>query len=148
MFLCQKKPLQIPRSFPVAINSGACDDSWLPFFWTIFSKIFHGNIQSFTGKFDSEESGDDDDDDDDNDNDNVELQETQPSSIECEASTCPAEELHLLVWISEPCEIVFIVSEHWHASLAICSRKNKIAKKEYSSSSSQNLFLCPEGHPI
>ncbi|KAF8642745.1 hypothetical protein HU200_067126 [Digitaria exilis] len=37
-----------------------------------------------------------DDDDDDDDNDNVELQVTQPSSIECEASTRPAEELHLL----------------------------------------------------
>lgn len=53
-----------------------------------------------------------DDDDDDDDNDNVELQVTQPSSIECEASTRPAEELHLLVWTSELCTIVFIVSEH------------------------------------
>lgn len=47
--------------------------------------------------FGNEESDDDDDDDDDDDNDNVELQVTQPSSIECEASTRPAEELDLLV---------------------------------------------------
>jgi DNA-directed RNA polymerase III subunit RPC4 len=45
-----------------------------------------------TGTFDSEDSSDDDDNDDDD-----ELQVTQPSSIECEASTRPAEELHLLV---------------------------------------------------
>ena len=38
-----------------------------------------------------------DDDDDANDSDNVELQETQPDSIECEALTRPAEELDLLV---------------------------------------------------
>ncbi|XP_066315547.1 DNA-directed RNA polymerase III subunit RPC4-like isoform X5 [Miscanthus floridulus] len=37
-----------------------------------------------------------DDDDDANDSDNVELQETQPDSIECEALTRPAEELDLL----------------------------------------------------
>ncbi|KAG2660612.1 DNA-directed RNA polymerase III subunit RPC4-like isoform X10 [Panicum virgatum] len=58
----QSKPLQVPRSFPVTVNSG---------------------------KFDSEES-------DDDDNEDVEFQDTQPSSIECEASTRPAEELHLL----------------------------------------------------
>ncbi|KAG2593470.1 uncharacterized protein LOC120676336 [Panicum virgatum] len=62
----QSKPLQVPRSFPVTVNSG---------------------------KFDNEES---DYDDDDNDNEDVEFQETQPSSIECEASTRPAEELRLL----------------------------------------------------
>jgi DNA-directed RNA polymerase III subunit RPC4 len=37
------------------------------------------------------------DDDDDDGSDNVELQETQPDSIECEALTRPAEELDLLV---------------------------------------------------
>ncbi|XP_039854818.1 DNA-directed RNA polymerase III subunit RPC4-like isoform X3 [Panicum virgatum] len=57
-----QSPLQVPRSFPVTVNSG---------------------------KFDSEES-------DDDDNEDVEFQDTQPSSIECEASTRPAEELHLL----------------------------------------------------
>ncbi|XP_066315545.1 uncharacterized protein [Miscanthus floridulus] len=59
-------PLQIPRSFPVPVNSGMLY---------------------------KEES---DDDDDANDSDNVELQETQPDSIECEALTRPAEELDLL----------------------------------------------------
>ncbi|AQK51221.1 hypothetical protein ZEAMMB73_Zm00001d049733 [Zea mays] len=59
-------PLQIPRSFPVPVNSGLVYE---------------------------EESCDDDDD---NDSDNVGLLETQPDSIESEALTCPAEELDLL----------------------------------------------------
>jgi len=59
-------PLQIPRSFPVPVNSGLVYE---------------------------EESSDDDDD---NDSDNVGLLETQPDSIESEALTCPAEELDLL----------------------------------------------------
>jgi len=38
--------------------------------------------------------------------------------------------------------------QHVQQRSFICFIKNKIAKKECSSSSSQNLFLCPEGHPI
>jgi hypothetical protein len=94
------------------------------------------------------------DDDDDNDSDNVGLLETQPDSIESEALTCPAEELDLLVWTYELCciqkktyklcKVVYIMSEHSRHSLATFSSK-KVAKKECSSSSSQNLFLYPKG---
>lgn len=96
------------------------------------------------------------DDDDDNDSDNVGLLETQPDSIESEALTCPAEELDLLVWTYELCcikktyklcKVVYIMSEHSRHSLATFSSK-KVAKKEYSSSSSQNLFLYPKGRPV
>ncbi|KAG0540495.1 hypothetical protein BDA96_03G414000 [Sorghum bicolor] len=59
-------PLQIPRSFPVPVHSG----------------MFYKE--------------DSDDDDNDDGSDNVELHETQPNSIECEALTRPAEELDLL----------------------------------------------------
>lgn len=97
------------------------------------------------------------DDDDDNDSDNVGLLETQPDSIESEALTCPAEELDLLVWTYELCciqkktyklcKVVYIMSEHSRHSLATFSSK-KVAKKECSSSSSQNLFLYPKGRPV
>lgn len=63
----QPVALQIPRVFPVTSNPG----------------IFYDH-------------DDDDDDDDDEDDGNVELQETQPSSTECETSIRPAKELNLL----------------------------------------------------
>jgi DNA-directed RNA polymerase III subunit RPC4 len=61
------------------------------------------NIQLLSGLLynKQEEYKFDDDDDDDSDDDNVEFQENQQSSIECEASTHPAEELGLLVWSSD-----------------------------------------------
>jgi DNA-directed RNA polymerase III subunit RPC4 len=61
------------------------------------------NIQLLSGllynKQEEYEYNDDEDDvsDDISDDDNVEFQENQQSSIECEASTHPAEELGLLV---------------------------------------------------
>ncbi|PVH37696.1 hypothetical protein PAHAL_5G062300 [Panicum hallii] len=117
-----QSPLQIPRSFPVAINSG---------------------------KFDSEESGDDDDDDDDNDNDNVELQETQPSSIECEASTCPAEELHLLQEEQDSKERIFLFQLPKSLPLPrrssnIVETKGKATGKEVKEGS--NLQQLPQGY--
>lgn len=60
---------------------------------------------------DDDDSGDEDDDDD-----NVELQETQPSSTECESSVRPAKELNLLVRTPELYKITLIFS----GTYAIC----------------------------
>ncbi|TKW18151.1 hypothetical protein SEVIR_5G414200v4 [Setaria viridis] len=116
----QSKPLQIPKSFPVTVNSGT---------------------------FDSEESSDFDDSDDDNGN--VELQETQPSSIECEASTCPAEELHLLQQEHDSKERMFLFKLPKSLPLPrrssnIVERKGKAAGKEVKEGS--NLQQLPQGY--
>ncbi|CAO1942579.1 unnamed protein product [Urochloa humidicola] len=112
--------LQIPRSFPVTVNSG---------------------------KYDSEESDDDDDDDDDN-NDNVELNETLPSSVECEASTHPAEELHLLQE-QDSKERMFLFQLPKSLPLPrrssnIVERKGKATGKEVKEGS--NLQQLPQGY--
>ncbi|CAO1944129.1 unnamed protein product [Urochloa humidicola] len=113
--------LQIPRSFPVTVNSG---------------------------KYDSEETDDDDDDDDDDDNDNVELHETLPSSIECEASTHPAEELHLLQE-QDSKERMFLFQLPKSLPLPrrssnIVERKGKATGKEVKEGS--NLQQLPQGY--
>ncbi|CAL4953322.1 unnamed protein product [Urochloa decumbens] len=115
-----QSPLQIPRSFPVTVNSG---------------------------KYDSEET--DDDDDDDDDNDNVELHETRPSSIECEASTRPAEELHLLQQEQDSKERMFLFQLPKSLPLPrrssnIVERKGKATGKEVKEGS--NLQQLPQGY--
>ncbi|RLN25574.1 DNA-directed RNA polymerase III subunit RPC4-like isoform X1 [Panicum miliaceum] len=115
----QSKPIQMPRSFPVTVNSG---------------------------KFDSEESGDDDDDEDD-DNDNVELQETQPSSIECEASTRPAEELHLLQQEQDSKERMFLFQ--LPKSLPLPRRSSNIVERKGKGKEvkeGSNLQQLPQGY--
>ncbi|CAL4972750.1 unnamed protein product [Urochloa decumbens] len=112
-----QSPLQIPRSFPLTVNSG---------------------------KYDSEET----DDDDDDDNDNVELHETQPSSIECEASTRPAEELHLLQE-QDSKERMFLFQLPKSLPLPrrssnIVERKGKATGKEVKEGS--NLQQLPQGY--
>jgi len=111
----QSKPLQVPRSFPVTVNSG---------------------------KFDSEES-------DDDDNEDVEFQDTQPSSIECEASTRPAEELHLLQQEQDSKERMFLFQLPKSLPLPrrssnIVERKGKATGKEVKEGS--NLQQLPQGY--
>ncbi|KAG2602464.1 DNA-directed RNA polymerase III subunit RPC4-like isoform X3 [Panicum virgatum] len=97
-----------------------------------------------SGKFDSEES-----DDDDNDNEDVEFQETQPSSIECEASTRPAEELHLLHQEQDSKERMFLFQLPKSLPLPrrssnIVERKGKATGKEVKEGS--NLQQLPQGY--
>ncbi|CAL4972756.1 unnamed protein product [Urochloa decumbens] len=95
-------------------------------------------------QYDSEET----DDDDDDDNDNVELHETQPSSIECEASTRPAEELHLLQE-QDSKERMFLFQLPKSLPLPrrssnIVERKGKATGKEVKEGS--NLQQLPQGY--
>ncbi|KAG2660614.1 DNA-directed RNA polymerase III subunit RPC4-like isoform X9 [Panicum virgatum] len=111
----QSKPLQVPRSFPVTVNSG---------------------------KFDSEES-------DDDDNEDVEFQDTQPSSIECEASTRPAEELHLLQQEQDSKERMFLFQLPKSLPLPrrssnIVERKGRATGEEVKEGS--NLQQLPQGY--
>ncbi|CAL4960066.1 unnamed protein product [Urochloa decumbens] len=95
--------------------------------------------------YDSEET----DDDDDDDSDNVELHETQPSSIECEASTRPAEELHLLQQEQDSKERMFLFQLPKSLPLPrrssnIVERKGKATGKEVKEGS--NLQQLPQGY--
>ncbi|KAG2660613.1 hypothetical protein PVAP13_1KG454100 [Panicum virgatum] len=110
-----QSPLQVPRSFPVTVNSG---------------------------KFDSEES-------DDDDNEDVEFQDTQPSSIECEASTRPAEELHLLQQEQDSKERMFLFQLPKSLPLPrrssnIVERKGRATGEEVKEGS--NLQQLPQGY--
>ncbi|KAJ1286574.1 hypothetical protein BS78_03G363200 [Paspalum vaginatum] len=111
--------VQIPRSFPVPVNSGM---------------------------FYNEES---DDDDDGDDNDSIELQETQLSSIECEASTRPAEELQLLHQEQDSKERMFLFQLPKSLPLprqssSVVERKGKASGKEVKEAS--NLQQLPQGY--
>ncbi|TVU36226.1 hypothetical protein EJB05_18162, partial [Eragrostis curvula] len=120
--------LQSPRSFPVTVNTGM-----------LYNKEEEDDD-------DNDDGNDDDDDDDDDDEDNVEFQENQLSSVECEASTHPAEELGLLEQNRKERMFLFQLPKTLPLPRrpSVVERKGKTTSREVKEGS--NLQQLPQGY--